>query len=176
MEENLLSFIVEVQKECLHRSIQTRAEGICKHIVSKVWWKSVTLSRTNFCWFVNDVNKSVFFFFLTNLFLTELLIEPESVIYNQNSFHWFSCIYVNQWQDNQCILLKNKWFRDFLVVQWLRISLNAEDMGSISGPGTKILHAIGQLSPPATNTEPAGLEPMLHNERSHSKEKPAYCN
>ena len=26
MEENLLSFIVEVQKECLHRSTQTRAE------------------------------------------------------------------------------------------------------------------------------------------------------
>lgn len=26
MEENLLSFIVEVQKECLHRSTQTKAE------------------------------------------------------------------------------------------------------------------------------------------------------
>ena len=53
---------------------------------------------------------------------------------------------------------------------------NAEDMRSISSSGTKIVHAVGQLSPCATNTEPAGLEPVLHNKRSHSKEKPAHCN
>ena len=30
---------------------------------------------------------------------------------------------------------------------------NTGDMGSIPGPGTKILHAVGQLSPCATTTE-----------------------
>ena len=50
------------------------------------------------------------------------------------------------------------------------------DMGSIPGPGTKILHAVGQLSPCATTTEPSRLEPVLHNSRSHCKEKPAHRN
>ena len=47
---------------------------------------------------------------------------------------------------------------------------NAEDLGSISGRGTKIPHATGQLSLRATNTEPAcsrahtvQLERNLHN-------------
>ena len=31
---------------------------------------------------------------------------------------------------------------------------NAGDMGSVPGWGTKILHAVGQLSPHATTTEP----------------------
>ena len=31
---------------------------------------------------------------------------------------------------------------------------NPGDMGSIPGPGTKIPHAMGQLSPSATTTEP----------------------
>ena len=34
----------------------------------------------------------------------------------------------------------------FLAVQWLRSAFNAGDMGSIPGPGTKIPHAVGQLS------------------------------
>ena len=53
---------------------------------------------------------------------------------------------------------------------------NAEDLGSISGRGTKIPHATGQLSLRATNTEPARsrahtvqLERNLHNtmKKSH---------
>ena len=35
---------------------------------------------------------------------------------------------------------------------------NAGDMGSISGGGTKIPHAAGQLSPCATITEPTPLK------------------
>ena len=52
---------------------------------------------------------------------------------------------------------------------------NAGDVGSIPGGGTKIPHAMGQLSPRATTTELMGLnervhvpqttEPTCHNER-----------
>ena len=42
-----------------------------------------------------------------------------------------------------------------LVVQWLRICIaNAKDTGSIPGQGTRIPHAMGQLSSSATATEP----------------------
>ena len=41
-----------------------------------------------------------------------------------------------------------------LVVQWLRIYLpNAEDEGSVSDQGTKVSHAMGQLSPHVTTKE-----------------------
>ena len=40
----------------------------------------------------------------------------------------------------------------------------------------KIPHATEQLSPCATTTEPAHLEPMLRNKRSHRNEKPAHRN
>ena len=40
----------------------------------------------------------------------------------------------------------------------------------------KIPHAAEQLSPCATTTEPARLEPVLHNKRSHCNEKPAHHN
>ena len=52
---------------------------------------------------------------------------------------------------------------------------NAGDAGSIPGQGTKIPHATGHLSPHATATECA-LQPMLHNRRSHRKEKPTHRN
>ena len=51
---------------------------------------------------------------------------------------------------------------------------NAGDGGSIPGQGTKIPHAMGQLSPRATATEWA-LQPVLRSKRSHHKEKPAHC-
>ena len=35
---------------------------------------------------------------------------------------------------------------------------NTGDMGLIPGPATKIPHAVGQLSPCATTTEPARLD------------------
>ena len=41
-----------------------------------------------------------------------------------------------------------------LVVQWLRIPVNARDTGLIPGLGTKIPHAMGQLSPRSATTEP----------------------
>ena len=40
---------------------------------------------------------------------------------------------------------------------------NAGDMDLIPGQGTKILHAVGQLSPCAANTEPT-----CHNLRIHA--------
>ena len=40
----------------------------------------------------------------------------------------------------------------------------------------KIPHAVEQLSPCATTTEPTCLEPVLHNKRSHCNEKPAHHN
>ena len=42
-------------------------------------------------------------------------------------------------------------------------SCNAEDASSIPGRGTKIPHAVGQLSPRATTTELA-----CHNKRAHT--------
>ena len=50
---------------------------------------------------------------------------------------------------------------------------NAWDTGSVSGPGTKIPHATGQLSLQTTTTEPDSLGPVLHK-RSHRHEKPAH--
>ena len=46
---------------------------------------------------------------------------------------------------------------------------NAGDVGSIPGGGTKIPHALGQLSPRATTIELACLkrEPACHNYRVH---------
>ena len=59
---------------------------------------------------------------------------------------------------------------------------SAGDVGSISGWGTKIPHAAGQLSPCATTTEPAHsrahapkLE-SLHAQRTATREKPTHCN
>ena len=51
---------------------------------------------------------------------------------------------------------------------------NAGDVGLIPGCGTKILHAMGQLSPCA-------LEPTHHNERSHmlsplAQSCPTFCD
>ena len=34
-----------------------------------------------------------------------------------------------------------------MVVQWLRISLAVQNVGLISGPGTKILHMLGATKP-----------------------------
>ena len=58
---------------------------------------------------------------------------------------------------------------------------NAGDVGLIPGRGTKIPHAMGQLNPHATTTEPAcsrarapqlespgALEPVHHNYRAHT--------
>ena len=45
---------------------------------------------------------------------------------------------------------------------------NAGAVGSIPGPGAKILRAVGQLSPPCMGLavlSPCVLEPMLHNEK-----------
>ena len=61
---------------------------------------------------------------------------------------------------------------------------NARDEGSISGSGTTIPNAVEQLSLCATTTEsmnhnyrsPHALEPVFHNQRSHSKEQPMHCN
>ena len=39
----------------------------------------------------------------------------------------------------------------------------------------KTPHDVGQLSPYTTITEPAHLEPVLHNKRSHCNEKPVPC-
>ena len=75
----------------------------------------------------------------------------------------------------------------FLAVQWLRSAFNAGDMGSIPGPGTKIPHAVGQLSPHATTREKPSccnyianmlwnthaLKPMPCNKRSHCREASA---
>ena len=57
------------------------------------------------------------------------------------------------------------------MVQWLRICLPMQGthVRSLSG---KILHALEQLSPGATNTEAHILEPVLCNKRSHRNERP----
>ena len=47
---------------------------------------------------------------------------------------------------------------------------SAGDMGSIPGPG-RIPHAVEQLSPWATTTDPTSLEPVLRNKRSHCNGK-----
>ena len=44
---------------------------------------------------------------------------------------------------------------------------DAEDTGSVSGPGTEISHAVEQLSPCATTTEALVLKPAIHK-RSHT--------
>ena len=50
---------------------------------------------------------------------------------------------------------------------------NARDTGSSPGSG-KIPHSVVQLGPLATTTEPAHLEPVLHNKRGHYSERPAH--
>ena len=40
----------------------------------------------------------------------------------------------------------------------------------------KMPHATEQLSPCATTTEPARLEPVLHNKRGRDSEKPTHLN
>ena len=40
----------------------------------------------------------------------------------------------------------------------------------------KIPHAVEQLGPWATTTEPACLEPVLCNKRGHDNERPAHCD
>ena len=48
---------------------------------------------------------------------------------------------------------------------------NAGDLGSIPGQGTKILHAMGQLSPHTTTIEPTHL-----NKRPHAPWSPTHHN
>ena len=50
---------------------------------------------------------------------------------------------------------------------------NAGDMGSSPGLGRSHI-AAEQLGPWATITEPARLEPVLHNRRSRDSERPAH--
>ena len=61
--------------------------------------------------------------------------------------------------------------RASLVVQWLRICLQCRGHGFEPWSG-KIPHAVEQLGPWATTTEPAHLEPVLHNKRGHDREWP----
>ena len=62
------------------------------------------------------------------------------------------------------------------------LPVSAGNRSLIPSPGTKIPHAVGQLSLSITATEPAcynnsyGLEPVFHNRRSHHHEKPMHCN
>ena len=58
-----------------------------------------------------------------------------------------------------------------LVVQWLRICL-AMQWTLVGSLPRKIPHAVEQLSPCTTTTEPMCLEPVLYNWRSHHSEKP----
>ena len=70
-----------------------------------------------------------------------------------------------------------------LVCSWVfpggpaveNLSSNAGDVGSISGQGTKILHAMGQLSPCATPRETHLLQPLAlgSGARALQPEKPA---
>ena len=59
---------------------------------------------------------------------------------------------------------------------------NAGHKGSIPGPGrshmpwSNYAREPQLLSQRTTTTEPAGLEPMLCNERSHHNEKPVHHN
>ena len=86
------------------------------------------------------------------------------------------------------------------MVQWLRIHLPMKGTGSIPGQGTRIPHATGQLSLPATTTEPSrsgdctpqlqsphvlepapqlqspcAPEPMCHNQRAHVPQLLSLC-
>ena len=70
---------------------------------------------------------------------------------------------------------------DFQVVQWFGIPCQCRAYGCDSWPG-KTPHAVEQLSPGVTSTEPhttstetrARLEPVFHKKGSHCKEKSAY--
>ena len=74
-----------------------------------------------------------------------------------------------------------------LVAQRLRIHPPMQGTW-VRSPGREDPHAVKQLSPCATTTEPAlyspratttevaHLEPVLCNKRSHHNEKPAHCN
>jgi len=53
--------------------------------------------------------------------------------------------------------------------------VNAQDTGLIPGPGTKIPHAAGQLSP-CIPTEAHALQPLLCKNISHHNEKPIHHN
>ena len=56
---------------------------------------------------------------------------------------------------------------------------NAGDTGSIPGGGTKIPHAVGQLSPRAANTEPVrpgAHVPQLERNLHATTKDPACCN
>ena len=84
------------------------------------------------------------------------------------------------WGDNgqashwplKAILKSNN--RASLVVQWLRIHLPMQ--GTLEPWSRKIPHAMEQLSPRATTTEPTRLEPVLRNKRSHHNKKPVHRN
>ena len=56
-----------------------------------------------------------------------------------------------------------------LVAQWLRICLPMQGTRARHWSG-KISHAAEQLGLCATTTEPARLEPVLHNKRGHDSE------
>ena len=58
---------------------------------------------------------------------------------------------------------------------------NAEDTSSIPALGTKIPHALGQLSPCAATSEPAALEPTRRNKEKrthhmHLSKEPTHHN
>ena len=56
------------------------------------------------------------------------------------------------------------------MVQWLKIHLPMQRTW-VQSLGWEILHAVEQLSPYATTTEPARLEPILRNKRGHGNKK-----
>ena len=60
-------------------------------------------------------------------------------------------------------------FPDGLAVK--NLPVNAGDMGSI--PGLEIPHAVGQLSPWATTTDPQALEPMLRYREATAMRSPS---
>jgi len=65
--------------------------------------------------------------------------------------------------------------RTSLVAQWLIFTCQCRGHRFNPWYG-KIPHAVGQLNPCATTTEPMSLEPVPRNERSHSNEKHKRCN
>ena len=85
----------------------------------------------------------------------------------------FCQLYLNKAGKKLAMGGSKKKYRASLVVQWLRICLPMQGTRFKPWSG-KIPHAVEQLGPWATITEPARLEPVLRNKRGRDNERPAH--
>ena len=102
-------------------------------------------------------------------------ITGREPILNWMSYWQQACCQASNGETEKFLKKEKPWDGTSLLVQWLSLPANAEDTGSIPGPGRPHMLWSNWAHVPQLLSSHT-LEPVLCNKRSCYNEKPAHCN